>query len=96
MKSNDKMDNEIRQFLNDFSQASFEGYSVYDAFNSQILKFISKANVHIINVLITQFFKRFPLNVRWIFGVKKTVNPKILGLALKCAVLAGDQKLIER
>ncbi len=86
----------MRSFLKFYSRASFKGYSVYDAFNSDFFKPFSKINIHIINVLVTQFFKRYPFNIRGFFRVKKSINPKSLGLALKGALLAEDKVLIDR
>ncbi|WP_179009481.1 hypothetical protein [Winogradskyella forsetii] len=73
----------IDKFLIDFDKKSLEGYSVYDAFNSTFLKQIGKLEIKLINVIITQAFKRIPFNIRGLFGVKKSINPKALGLILK-------------
>jgi hypothetical protein len=86
----------VRQFSASYTKESFSGYSVYDAFNSPFLKVISKFNIHLLNVAITQTFKRCPINIRPLFCVKKSINPKALGLALKGAVISGDITLINK
>ena len=53
----------INSFLNHIDNTGYSGYSVYDSFNSPILKPISKLNIKIVNVIITQFFKQIPLNI---------------------------------
>jgi len=63
---------------------------VYDSFNSPILNPISKLNIKIVNVIITQFFKQIPLNIRDFLGVKKSINPKSLGLILKARLLFSN------
>lgn len=83
---------EIDSFLNFLESNNYEGYSVYDAFNSPFLKIFERLNSKLLNVLITQIFKRTPFNIRKIFGVKKSVNPKSLGLILKGMVLLNKPK----
>ncbi|WP_299363774.1 hypothetical protein [Winogradskyella sp.] len=77
----------INEFLSAFENKTFEGYSVYDAFNSPFLKEIGKLEIKLINVIITQLFKRTPFNIRGLFGVKKSINPKALGLILKANLI---------
>lgn len=80
----------INSFLNHIDNTGYSGYSVYDSFNSPILKPISKLNIKIVNVIITQFFKQIPLNIRDFLGVKKSINPKSLGLILKARLLFSN------
>ncbi len=61
----------------------FKGYDPYDGLNShlfQSLPFISKQRFF--RLAWIQFFKRSPLNLRPITGIKKEYNPKGLGLFL--------------
>ena len=80
----------INSFLNHIDNTGYSGYSVYDSFNSHILNPISKLNIKIVNVIITQFFKQIPLNIRDFLGVKKSINPKSLGLILKARLLFSN------
>jgi rhamnogalacturonyl hydrolase YesR len=61
----------------------FKGYDPYDGLNSRFFKaipFISKNRIA--RLVWIQFFKRSPLNLRTITGVKKEYNPKAMGLFL--------------
>ena len=63
----------------------YEGYDIYDGlslFNSQLV-----LNNRALNPLITQFFKRLPLNLRPIFGIETVVMPKAIGLFLHSYIL---------
>jgi hypothetical protein len=83
---------EIDSFLHQIDNRPYSGYSVYDCFNSPTLKLISKLNIKILNVIITQAFKQIPFNIRAFFGVKKSINPKSLGLILKARLLFSNSE----
>jgi hypothetical protein len=57
----------------------WEGYDPYDALNSKLTSFIGK-NSKWLRILITQFNKSFPVNLRSILGIKRGINPKGMGL----------------
>ena len=62
---------------------SFKGYDPFDGLNSRIfslLPFLKKSGLF--QLVWIQFFKRSPLNFRYIAGIKKEHNPKGLGLFL--------------
>ncbi|WP_026897747.1 beta-L-arabinofuranosidase domain-containing protein [Daejeonella oryzae] len=61
----------------------FKGYDPYDGLNSslfQSLPFISKNRIA--RLIWIQAFKRSPLNMRGLTGIKEDYNPKALGLFL--------------
>lgn len=61
----------------------FKGYDPYDGLNSkffQSLPLIPRSRIA--RLAWIQFFKRSPLNLRKIVGIKKEYNPKALGLFL--------------
>ncbi len=65
------------------SLEEYKGYDPYDGLNSrffQSLPFIR--NSHLARLIWIQGFKRFPLNLRPLFGIRKEYNPKALGLFL--------------
>ena len=70
--------------LTDYCKAeAFKGYDPFDGLNStlfQALPFVSKNRFA--RLAWIQLFKRSPLNLRLITGVKKDYNPKALGLFL--------------
>jgi len=81
------MNNEIRNSffkLKAYCEAeSFKGYDPYDGLNSslfQAIPFISKNRIS--RLIWIQSFKRSPINLRRITGIKKDYNPKALALFL--------------
>ncbi|MFX0140055.1 MAG: delta-aminolevulinic acid dehydratase, partial [Candidatus Hodarchaeota archaeon] len=66
----------------------FKGYDPYDAMNSKFFNCISFKN-KLIRIGLTQTLKRSPINLRPLFGIKKDINPKGMGL-----LMAGYVKLI--
>lgn len=70
--------------LHSFCEAEqYKGYDPYDGLNSkffQTLPFLPKMRVA--RLAWIQFFKRSPLNLRKLVGIKKEYNPKALGLFL--------------
>ncbi len=60
-------------------EQSYAGYSKFDALNSPILSLLS-FNSKYLRFLFTQAIKEFPLNLRPLFFVKQSRNPK--GIAL--------------
>lgn len=62
---------------------SFKGYDPYDGLNSSFFRSIPLAsNNRLARLAWIQGFKRSPLNLRKLVGVKKEYNPKALGLFL--------------
>lgn len=62
---------------------NFRGYDPYDGLNSrffQAIPFVSKSRFF--RLAWIQFFKRSPINLRPVTGIKKEYNPKGLGLFL--------------
>jgi rhamnogalacturonyl hydrolase YesR len=61
----------------------FKGYDPYDGLNSSIFRAIPFISTNrMARLAWIQLFKRSPLNLRTLFGVKKDYNPKALGLFL--------------
>lgn len=93
------MDKEVRASFNKLKayceKEKFKGYDPYDSLNSPILNvipFISKLSL--VRLAWTQFFKRAPINLRAVIGVKKEYNPKGIGLFLSgyCNIYLKDQQ----
>jgi hypothetical protein len=73
----------------------FKGYDPYDGLNSrffQSLPFIRKSRLA--RLIWIQLFKRSPLNLRPVTGIRKEYNPKALGLFLSgyCALYKSDAR----
>lgn len=72
---------------------NFKGYDPYDGLNSKLfdnLPFLKKNSI--IRLAWIQFFKRCPINFRYLVGIKKEYNPKGLGLFLSayCNLYKAD------
>lgn len=61
---------------------NFKGWDPYDGLNSWIIQETSLKKSRFFRLAWIQLFKRNPINLRRIFGVKKDYNPKGLGLFL--------------
>lgn len=75
-------------------QEKFRGNDPHDALNSPLLHRLSFGN-KILGIAFIQFFRRFPVNLRKMLGVKKGYNPKGMGLFLSSYLkrhqLTGDE-----
>ena len=82
-------------------QEAFKGYDPYDGLNSKLFRAIPAVSKNrYARLLWIQTFKRSPLNLRAITGVKKEYNPKALGLFLSgyCNLYQTkpDQKYLDK
>ena len=93
------MYNQIKESFNKLYEycnaQGFKGYDPYDGLNSrffQSLPFIRKSRLA--RLIWIQFFKRSPLNIRPVTGIRKEYNPKALGLFLSgyCALYKSDAR----
>jgi len=88
----DKIQNSLTKLEAYCDSEGFKGYDPYDGLNSilfQAIPFISKNRIA--RLAWIQLFKRSPINLRPVAGVKKDYNPKALGL-----FLSGYCNLYER
>ncbi len=70
----------LEQLISYIDRSQYRGYDPYDAMNSPLIKaFPGKWP----KILSTQILKRLPLNIRPVIGIKKSVNPKMMGLCLQ-------------
>ena len=60
----------------------WSGYDPYDALNSPLFTALPVLNFRLSRLILTQFLKRSPVNIRWLFGIPKTRNPKAIALFL--------------
>jgi len=91
----EKIQNSLIKLTNYCLSEEFKGYDPYDGLNStlfQAIPFISKNRIA--RLVWIQLFKRSPLNLRAITGIKKDYNPKALGLFLSgyCNLYTQDNK----
>jgi hypothetical protein len=71
----------VEQMLCYIESTDYAGYDPYDALNSPLIRRIG-ANNKWVQIAATQLFKRSPVNLRSMFGIRKGHNPKGIGLFL--------------
>jgi hypothetical protein len=77
----EKIENSLLKLTNYCKSEAFKGYDPFDGLNStlfQSIPFLSKSRIG--RLAWIQLFKRSPVNLRSLTGVKKDYNPKALGL----------------
>jgi len=69
--------------LLEYCQANdWAGYDPYDALNSSVFKYLPFLDSRWPRIAFTQFLKRCPVNLRPLFRIPKTENPKAIALFL--------------
>lgn len=68
------------QLLKNFIKSNFEGFDPYDYLNSKIINYTPIKYSKFLKLLITQFGKKFPFDIRKFLLIQKSRNPK--GVAL--------------
>lgn len=93
------MHNQVKKSLEDLiifcKKEEFKGYDPYDGLSSNLFQSLPLINQNRFARLIwIQMFKRSPINLRRIFGIRKNYNPKALGLFLSgyCALYKLEAK----
>lgn len=61
----------------------YRGFDPYDALNSPMFKLPVLRSSKVIRLVFQQIIKRLPVNLRYLFGIKKGCNPVTLGLAIQ-------------
>jgi rhamnogalacturonyl hydrolase YesR len=93
------VENCINEMLSYIQAEDFAGYDPYDALNSPLVAGIG-AKSKLVKIAATQFFRRCPVNLRPLFGIKKGHNPKGIGLFLwgycRLFALTGNQAYLEK
>lgn len=83
MKTEANIKNHFKLLKSFIEKENYKGYDPYDGLNStlfQNIPFINK--VGLFQLIWIQLFKKNPLNLRKLVGIKKEYNPKGLGLCL--------------
>lgn len=77
----------------------YVGYDCYDALNSPLLSALSRRSVAL-RIAFIQFFKKCPVNLRFLVGVKMGSNPKATGLFLSAVSRlyqwSGDKNYLKK
>jgi hypothetical protein len=72
----------LKNLLSFIEKEDFKGWDPYDGLNSPVIQKTILNNSRLIRLLWIQIFKRNPINLRPLVGIKKDYNPKGLGLFL--------------
>tara|TARA_Y100000385_G_scaffold118453_1_gene123305 strand:+ start:10900 stop:12060 length:1161 start_codon:yes stop_codon:yes gene_type:complete len=78
MKFNDSF-NRLKGYC---EKENFKGWDPYDGLNSWVIQKTPLGKLRVFRLAWIQLFKRNPINLRSLFGIKKAYNPKGLGLFL--------------
>ena len=78
MKFNDSF-NRLKRYC---ENENYKGWDPYDGLNSWIIQKTPLGKLRVFRLAWIQLFKRNPINLRPLFGIKKAYNPKGLGLFL--------------
>lgn len=78
--------NNIDKLIEYCNNQEWLGYDPYDGLNSPLFRCLFFDRNKYFRILIIQFFKNFPINLRPLFFIKKEANPKGLALCLKSLI----------
>jgi len=81
-----KIESALQSLLEYCSNQGWQGCDPYDGLNSRVLKATPFRRSKLARLVLTQFCKRSPINLRSFFLVEKGYNPKGLGLFLSSLV----------
>ncbi len=87
--SREEIANTLKGLTRYVIREKYSGFDPYDALNSESL---SKIPSKYGKIAVTQAFVYSPIDMRDLFKVKRGINPKTLGLALRSYCLLHDQK----
>jgi hypothetical protein len=94
---NNDLKSVVLKFLSYCQAEDWAGFEPYDALNSKVFSALPLLDSEIPRLVLTQAFKRSPLNLRSLVLIPKTQNPKALGLFLSAFVkLSSIGVAIER
>ena len=74
----------------------WSGYDPYDALNSPVLTAFPLLNFRLSRLILTQFLKRSPIDIRRLFGIPKTRNPKAIALFLMSVLKLSKLDLLKQ
>jgi len=92
----------IRKLVAYCEANDWAGYDPYDALNSRVLTAVPFLSTKLPRLVFTQVLKRSPVNIRPLLLIKKTQNPKAIGLFLSALLnlsrvgLLDQESLIEK
>lgn len=70
------------QLLKNFIKSDFKGFDPYDYLNSKIIGYTPIKYSKFLKLLITQFGKKFPFNIRKFLLIQRSRNPKAVAIII--------------
>ncbi len=87
---NKPINNVLEKLERFIEKDDWSGWDPYDGLNSEFLKTLT-LNRKWLRIAVIQFMKRSPLNLRPLFGIVKSRNPKALGLLASAYIIRYKQ-----
>lgn len=78
----------LKSLIDWIEAKEYKGYDIYDGLKITESRRILKNRI--LNPVITQFFKKFPINLRSLIKIDETIMPKAIGLFLHSYVLLSS------
>jgi hypothetical protein len=79
----ERLEDSINRLFSYCQRNNWAGYDPYDALNSRLFKQLPFLDSMLLRLILTQFLKRCPVNLRKLLLISKTQNPKGLAIFLK-------------
>ncbi|MCS7054204.1 MAG: hypothetical protein NZM09_10800 [Ignavibacterium sp.] len=79
----EKLDDIIFKLINYIKKEDYKGYDPYDVLNSPLFKLPILSSNKLIRFTAQQVFRRIPINLRPLIGIKKEFNPVTGGLCIQ-------------
>lgn len=95
MPIDDHLEAKILKLLAHCRANDWAGYDPYDALNSRVFAALPFLNSRLPRLALTQALKLSPINVRRLFGVPKTQNPKAIALFLSAFIKLSGIAVVE-
>jgi hypothetical protein len=95
MPTDDHLEAKILKLLAHCRANDWAGYDPYDALNGRVFTALPFLNSRLPRIALTQALKLSPINVRRLFGVPKTQNPKAIALFLSAFIKLSGIAVVE-
>ena len=95
MPIDDHLEAKILKLLAHCRANDWAGYDPYDALNGRVFTALPFLNSRLPRIALTQALKLSPINVRRLFGVPKTQNPKAIALFLSAFIKLSGIAVVE-
>lgn len=91
----DQVQETLLKLLRHCREEDWAGWEPYDVLNSRFVASLPGMRHRIPRLVLTQFLKRSPVNLRPLLGIPKTQNPKALAVFLSAFVRLARTRLLD-